>query len=55
MKMQVMLFRVFWVSIFWENYDLFNDRFADFDLLKPKVKFFNNPVETDVESQPSYI
>ena len=35
--------------------DVFNDRFADFDLLKTKVELFNNPIEVDVESQPPYL
>ena len=35
--------------------DKFNDRFAYFDLLKKKVKLFNNPTEVNVESQPLYL
>ena len=38
-----------------EIIDEFNCRFADFDLLKAKVKLFSNPMEIDVESQPSHI
>ena len=34
--------------------DKFNDRFADFELLRVKVKLFNNSVEVDVEFQPPY-
>ena len=42
-------------KIFRDISDEFNDRFADFDLLKAKVGIFNNPIEVDLESQPSYL
>ncbi|XP_076817402.1 general transcription factor II-I repeat domain-containing protein 2-like [Clavelina lepadiformis] len=35
--------------------DEFNDRFADFDLLKAQMELFNNPMEIVIESQPSYV
>ena len=34
--------------------DEFNDRFADFDLLKANVELFNNLMKIDTESQPPY-
>ena len=35
--------------------DEFNDRFADFDLLKANVGFFDSPIEVDIESQLPYL
>ena len=34
--------------------DVFNDRFADFDLLRANVELFNNLIEVEEESQPPY-